>query len=138
MEPPMSRLRSVTVARGFVLALVSFVGSISRGMAADTVVVYSALDREFSQPILKAYGQSSGVRVLPKFDVESTKTVGLTNLIIAEAGQPRCDLFWNNEILNTLRLREKGLLAPFEPSRAGEIPATFKAKDGTWYGFAAR
>ena len=36
--------------------------------------------------------------------------MGLTNLIITEAEQPRCDLFWNNEILNTLRLKEKGLL----------------------------
>jgi iron(III) transport system substrate-binding protein len=107
-------------------------------MADDTVVVYSALDREFSEPILKAYEKSSGTGVLAKFDVESTKTVGLANLLIAEARRPRCDLFWNNEILNTLRLKEKGLLATFEPGRAGDIPATFKDKDGTWYGFAAR
>jgi iron(III) transport system substrate-binding protein len=102
------------------------------------VVVYSSLDREFSEPLLKAYAQQAGVEVSPKFDVESTKTVGLTNLIMTEAEQPRCDLFWNNEILNTLRLKEKGLLAPFQPSHAAEVPATFRAKDGTWYGFAAR
>jgi iron(III) transport system substrate-binding protein len=104
----------------------------------DTVTVYSALDREFSEPILQAYEKQTGVRILSKFDVESTKTVGLTNLIMAEAARPRCDLFWNNEILNTLRLKEKGLLAPFHPGNAGELPDTFKAKDGTWYGFAAR
>jgi iron(III) transport system substrate-binding protein len=108
------------------------------GAMAQTVVVYSALDREFAEPVLKAYAQESGVRVLPKFDVESTKTVGLTNLIIAESARPRCDLFWNNEILNTLRLKEKGLLASFQPSHAGELPETFKGGDGTWYGFAAR
>jgi iron(III) transport system substrate-binding protein len=124
--------------RAIALALVVCCGGASCGIAADTVVVYSALDREFSQPLLKAYGARSGVRVLPKFDVESTKTVGLTNLIIAEARRPRCDLFWNNEILNTLRLKEKGLLAPFRPGHAGDLPETFKAKDGTWYGFAAR
>jgi iron(III) transport system substrate-binding protein len=107
-------------------------------MSADTVIVYSALDQEFSEPVLKAYANRSGVRVLPKYDIESTKTVGLTNLIIAEARQPRCDLFWNNEILNTFRLKEKGLLVPFHPSRAGDLADTFKAKDGTWYGFAAR
>src|SRR5262249_35860541 len=50
----------------------------------------------------------------------------------------RCDLFWNNEILNTLRLKDRGLLVPFRPARAGDLPETFKAKDGTWYGFAAR
>ncbi len=102
------------------------------------MVVYSAQDREFAEPVLRAYGQQTGVEVLPKFDVESTKTVGLANLIIAEKARPRCDLFWNNEILNTLRLKERGLLAPFQPSHAGELPETFKAKDGTWYGFAAR
>ena len=87
---------------------------------------------------MQAYEQQTGVRILPKFDVESTKTVGLTNLIIVEAVRPRCDLFWNNEILNTIRLKDKGLLVPFHPARAAELPDTFKAKDGTWYGFAAR
>ena len=125
------------ITRGIVLSSIVLAAWAAGGIAADTVVVYSSLDREFSEPILKAYGKRSGVRVLPKFDVESTKTVGLTNLIIAEAARPRCDLFWNNEILNTLRLKEKGLLAPFHPSHAGDLPETFKAKDGTWYGFAA-
>jgi iron(III) transport system substrate-binding protein len=125
-------------ARAIALAIVVCCAGTLRGMAADTVVVYSALDREFAEPVLKAYREQGGVRVLPKFDVESTKTVGLTNLIMAEANRPRCDVFWNNEILNILRLKEKGLLAPFQPGHAGELPETFKAKDGTWYGFAAR
>ena len=103
-----------------------------------TVVVYSALDEEFSKPILDAYGRSAGVEIRPKFDTESTKTVGLTNLLIAESTHPRCDLFWNNEILNTLRLREKGLLASFQPRHLGEIPDGYRGSDGTWYGFAAR
>jgi iron(III) transport system substrate-binding protein len=125
-------VQRVIIAFGLLLA-----GS-AHTVSADDVVVYSSLDREFSEPVLKAYSESRGVRVLPKFDVESTKTVGLTNVIIAEARRPRCDLFWNNEILNTLRLKERGLLAPFRPSHAGDLPETFRAKDGTWYGFAAR
>ena len=104
----------------------------------NRVVVYSALDREFSTPLLEDYERRTGVKVLPKFDVESTKTVGLVNQIIEEAGRPRCDLFWNNEILNTLRLKQKGLLVPFRPANAADYPAAFKADDGTWYGFAAR
>jgi iron(III) transport system substrate-binding protein len=102
------------------------------------VVIYSAQDREFAEPVLKAYEKQANVEVLPKFDVESSKTVGLANDIIAEKSRPRCDLFWNNEILNTLRLKEQGLLAPFQPAHAGDLPETFKAKDGTWYGFAGR
>jgi iron(III) transport system substrate-binding protein len=119
------------------LAVCAGCGETSEG-PGPRVVVYSSLDREFSEPLLKDYASRTGVEVLPKFDVESTKTVGLTNLIITESEQPRCDLFWNNEILNTLRLKEKGLLAPFHPAHADELPATFRAKDGSWYGFAAR
>jgi iron(III) transport system substrate-binding protein len=111
---------------------------VANGGGPAQVVVYSAQDREFGEPVLRAYGQKMGVEVLPKFDVESSKTVGLANDIIAEKSRPRCDLFWNNEILNTLRLKEQGLLAPFQPSHSGDLPETFKAKDGTWYGFAGR
>jgi iron(III) transport system substrate-binding protein len=121
-----------------VLALLLPMGSTGCGSGGRTVVVYSAQDPEFAEPVLTAYARSTGVDVVPKFDVESTKTVGLTQLLIHESTRPRCDLFWNNEILNTLRLREKGLLASWSPPNAADIPAEFKAKDGTWYGFAAR
>ena len=57
--------------------------------------------------------------------------------MIAESVQPRCDLFWNNEILNTIRLKERGLLQPYRPRHAGDVPAAFKDPDGNWYGFAA-
>ncbi|WP_145279706.1 extracellular solute-binding protein [Tautonia plasticadhaerens] len=108
------------------------------GGGGGRVVVYTALDREFSEPILDRYEQEAGTTVDAKYDVESTKTVGLTNAIIAEAGRPRADLFWNNEILNTLRLQREGLLAPFTPEHADAIPDQYKAGDGTWYGFAGR
>jgi iron(III) transport system substrate-binding protein len=102
------------------------------------LIVYSSQDREFAAPILKAYGERKDIELIAKFDVESTKTVGLTESIIREAPFGRCDLFWNNEILNTLRLKERGLLVPFQPRNGADFPAQFRAKDGTWYGFGAR
>jgi iron(III) transport system substrate-binding protein len=126
---------------GGVLGLLSGCGGSRDGAGVSSrsqVVVYSSQDREFAEPVLKEYEKQAGVEILTKFDVESTKTVGLANDIIVEKARPRCDLFWNNEILNTLRLKEQGLLAPFQPSHAGDVPETFKAKDGTWYGFAGR
>ncbi|WP_406699607.1 extracellular solute-binding protein [Singulisphaera sp. Ch08] len=133
-------LKSLTMGTALTLALAMLLADrgAAQVVAADSVVVYTALDREFSEPILDAFSKRASVRVVPKFDVESTKTVGLTNLIMAESVRTRCDLFWNNEILNTIRLKDKGLLTPYHPSRVGDLPATFRAKDGTWYGFAAR
>ncbi len=104
----------------------------------DLVVVYTALDRQFSEPILAEFTARTGVRVQAAYDTESTKTVGLANRIRAEAARPRCDVFWNNEILNTLRLKNEGLLQPCRPSQAANYPAQFQDPEGYWYGFAAR
>ena len=133
---------SIATANGFVprrwLATLLVLGLTGCGSSERAVTVYSSLDPEFSAPVLDAYTKQTGVETLRKFDVESTKSVGLTERIVQEVARPRCDLFWNNEILNTLRLRKKGLLASWSPANAADIPDAFKAKDGTWYGFAAR
>jgi len=102
------------------------------------VVVYSALDREFSEPVLADFEKESGIAVQPVYDDESTKTVGLTNRIIQEAGRPRCDLFWNNEILNTLRLQQAGVVDVYRSPAAEPFPDMAKSAKGTWHGFAAR
>ena len=102
------------------------------------VIVYTALDSEFSEPIFADFTEQSGIEVRPKFDTESTKTVGLTEAILAEARRPRCDVFWNNEILNTLRLKRQGLLDVYHPPIAESYPAAVRSPEGLWHGFAAR
>ncbi len=104
----------------------------------NEVVVYVALDKEFSQPILDDLELELGQRILTKFDQESNKTVGLANEIIQNRSRPRTDIFWNNEILHTLRLQKLGLLDVYRSPSAEQFPATFVSKTGTWYGFAAR
>ena len=106
--------------------------------AKQEVVVYVALDKPFSEPILKDFEKQTGIRVLPKYDVESNKTVGLANEILAQADHQRCDLFWNNEILHTLRLKQAGLLASVPTSQADNFPPEFISTDRDWFGFAAR
>jgi iron(III) transport system substrate-binding protein len=102
------------------------------------VVVYAALDREFSEPVLDEFTKQTGIKVLAKYDIESTKTIGLTNEIIGEASRPRCDVFWNNEILNTLRLEQKGLLEAYTSPAAAGFPEMYRSPTGMWHGFAGR
>lgn len=109
-----------------------------RPAATSEVVVYTALDQEFSEEHFKAYQQETGVVVVPKFDTEANKTVGLTETLFAEKDRPRCDVFWNNEILNTLRLQQAGMLESYKPTHYEEYPAEFVDLDGQWVGFAAR
>lgn len=121
-------------------AATTFIALSGCGDSPPSVVVYSALDAEFSEPLFEPFTKVGGVRVRPKFDTEATKTVGLVNTILAEssAGRARCDVFWNNEILGTLRLARRGLLRATQPANGAAFPATFKSADGSWYGFAAR
>ncbi|MGB2987621.1 MAG: extracellular solute-binding protein, partial [Phycisphaerae bacterium] len=102
------------------------------------VVVYTALDRSFSEPILDEFTRQTGITVRAQYDTESTKTVGLANRIRAERARPRCDVFWNNEILNTLQLKAEGLLEPCDPPEAKNYPDAWKDPERYWYGFAAR
>lgn len=136
----MVRARYLAIAFAAAVSIVSCAPGRGTDSASgsETIVIYSALDREFAEPILKEYERRSHMRIDGKYDVESTKTVGLTHAIMLEANRPRCDLFWNNEILNTLRLKRAGLLAPFSIPNADDFPATFRDRDQTWYGFAAR
>ncbi|HEV3004371.1 MAG TPA: extracellular solute-binding protein [Pirellulales bacterium] len=113
-------------------------GCWSDSAAREQVVVYVALDQPFSEPILDDYARETGTEVRPKFDAESTKTLGLTTQIVQESKRPRCDVFWNNEILNTLRLEEQGLLDVYRSPAAAGYPEIFRSPNGTWHGFAAR
>ncbi|MCE5266420.1 MAG: extracellular solute-binding protein [Planctomycetaceae bacterium] len=102
------------------------------------VVVYTALDSEFSVPSFDRFTAATGITVLPKFDAESTKTIGLAEAIIAERARPRCDVFWNNEILHTLRLKRLGLLDVYIPPAAKNFPLACRDPKAFWHGFAAR
>jgi iron(III) transport system substrate-binding protein len=102
------------------------------------VVVYTAQDEEFATPIFEKFTEKTGIAVEPKFDSESTKTVGLFAELVAEAPRPRADVFWNNEPLNTMRLEKLGLLEVYRSPAAEAYPAIFRSPNGTWAGFAAR
>jgi len=126
------------IATSVGVALVAIAATGCWSKADNEVVVYAALDREFSEPILKQFTAQTGIQVSPVYDKEAQKTVGLTNRILAEQDQPSCDVFWNNEILNTLRLQREGLLTAYQSPAAEVFPNQFRSPDHLWHGFASR
>jgi iron(III) transport system substrate-binding protein len=70
----------------------------------ESVIVYAAQDREYSEPILKQFKRESGIKVKAIYDSEAIKTVGLANRLLAERARPRCDVCWGNEELRTRQL----------------------------------
>jgi iron(III) transport system substrate-binding protein len=102
------------------------------------LIVYCAHDAVFSEQILRDFERRTGIPVEIRFDTEATKSLGLVNLIVQEAAHPRCDVFWNNQVLSTLELQQRGLLEPYRGPGFDRIPARWKDADGHWTGFAAR
>jgi len=108
------------------------------GEDKPVVVVYTALDEMFSRPILAKFEEETGIEVRPVYDTEASKTTGLVMRIINEADRPRADVFWNNEIAQTIVLKDKGLLEAYASPAAEAIPATYRDPEHNWTGFAAR
>jgi iron(III) transport system substrate-binding protein len=104
----------------------------------DALVVYCAHDAVFAESILHDFEQRSGIKVAARFDTEATKSLGLVELLVREKDSPRCDVFWNNEMLGTMDLAERGVLESYRGSGWERMPAQFKDADARWTGFAAR
>ncbi len=120
-----------------VLVAISILSVGCTGKREDAVVLYSAADREYAAPLVAAFGRrEEGLEIAAQYDVESTKTLGLVTRIESEASRPRCDVFWNNEIMHTLRLDKAGLLASVSWDIPRDWPAAMKGRN--WVGFAAR
>ncbi len=106
--------------------------------ATRAVTVYVATDRVFSEPVLEAYEQRTGVTVRAVFDTEETKSTGLANRLIAEAARPMGDVVWSHEPVRTLVLKSRKVLAPYRSPSAAGIPPAWVDPEGYWTGFSAR
>ncbi len=104
----------------------------------DRLVVYCAHDAVYAEQILRDFEQRTGIRVDVRFDTEATKSLGLVQQILQEQESPRCDVFWNNELLGTLELQEQGLLEPYQGTAWQRLPEKFRDASGHWVGFGAR
>lgn len=131
------RLLALTIIAIIVVGVLLPSGS-SPSNQSDSLVVYCSCDASIAESVIDAFEQKTGINVDVRFDEEANKSLGLTNLLIAEKQNPRCDVYWNNQTLGTIRLAQKGVLQPYSSANASRIPVQFKADDGLWCGFSAR
>ncbi|MGH8701886.1 MAG: extracellular solute-binding protein [Burkholderiales bacterium] len=128
--------RALVLGLGLALAAAGCNGR--RSSLSQEVVVYTSVDQVFSEPVFRAFDQRSGVRVRVVFDTEETKSTGVLNRLIAEARNPQADVFWSGDPVRPFQLVKRGLVEPYLSPQAAGLPASARAADGTWTGFAAR
>ncbi|MCX5662734.1 MAG: extracellular solute-binding protein [Planctomycetota bacterium] len=108
------------------------------GAAADPLVVYCAHDAVYAEKILRQFEKETGVPLSIRYDTEATKSLNLVELLLREGKSPRCDVFWNNQLVGTDQLKAAGLLEPYKGPGYERIPSNYRDADGCWTGFAAR
>lgn len=110
----------------------------SQPAQAREITIYTAVDQVYSEQIFAEFEEETGIQVNAVYDIESNKTTGLTNKILAEAENPVCDVFWNNEFVQTIELQNAGALQPYVSPVAADIPDAYKDADGYWTAFGGR
>lgn len=106
--------------------------------SGSALIVYCAHDAVYAEDILRDFERDTGIAVQIRFDTEATKSLGLVQLIERERSSPRCDVFWNNELLGTLSLQRQRLLEPYRGPGWTRMPEAVRDARGEWVGFAAR
>jgi iron(III) transport system substrate-binding protein len=96
------------------------------------------VDEEYARPLFEDFSRRSGVRILPVFDTEEAKTLGLVHRLLAEKKHPQCDVFWGGDCVRAALLKKEGVLQAFEPKSGADIPAPWRDPDHQWTGFGAR
>ena len=104
----------------------------------NEVVVYTAIDEVFSESIINDFEEETGIKVKIVYDTEANKTTGLANRIIAEKDNPVCDVFWNNEFIQTIELEKKGVLEVYSSPSAEDIPLYYKSSEDKWTAVGGR
>lgn len=104
----------------------------------EPLVVYCAHDSIYAESVLRDFEKRSAIPVAIRFDTEATKSLGLVELLIAEKDAPRCDVFWDNEMLGMIDLAARGILQPVPAELHHHIPAQYRDTANRWAGFAAR
>ena len=119
------------------MSLVLFAGC-RQNIYNEEVVVYVSEDQVFSEPVLRDFAKDTGIGVKAVYDTEETKSTGVKNRLIAEKDNPQADVYWANEPIRTIVLKQKGISTHYFSPNAEGIPTNFKDPQGYWTGFSAR
>ena len=129
---------AIVIAVIFIIATLAVLLGQQKGGEEKNVIVYTSVDQVYSEPVFRLFEKETGIKVLPVYDVEATKTTGLVNRLIAEKARPQADVFWSGEFSQTIVLKNERVLAPYQSPAATDIPAQFRDADGYWTGFGGR
>jgi iron(III) transport system substrate-binding protein len=104
--------------------------------------VYVAVDSDLAAPVFADFTKATGIRVRAKYRAEFGDVEHLVQTLETEHAAPKCDLFWDNELLGTLQLERADVLRSYSSASTNALPASVNGVAGrspqnTWYTIGA-
>lgn len=100
----------------------------------ETLVIYSGRKEQFVMPLIEKFEQDTGIKV----QLLSGNAIEYAHRIMEEQRNPQADIFLANDAGVMEYLRLQGALEPNNSKELTNIPANFRAEDGSWVGLSAR
>lgn len=104
----------------------------------NRLVIYCAHDEALACGVIRRFEQDSGIQVDVRYDEEANKSLGLMKLLLTEKNAPRADVFWNNQLVGTVRLQSEGVLQSYQGRGWERRSDVFRDPEGHWVGFGSR
>ena len=102
------------------------------------VVVYTSVDQPFSEPVFKDFEKTTGVRVRAVYQDPKPGSAELVDTLLTGAASSKPDVVWSGDPVRALQLVQRGMVQPYASERAQQIPAAWRAIEGSWTALAAR
>ena len=96
------------------------------------LVVYSGREEELIQPFFDEFADKTGVEVQVKYG----DTPDLVATVLEEGDRTQADVFVGQDAAGLDKLREQGLLQPYD--QIARTPAAYRAADKSWTGLSGR
>ncbi|MEA3424100.1 MAG: extracellular solute-binding protein [Bacillota bacterium] len=120
------------------LSLFILLSGCSKGTSDNEIIVYTSVDQNIAETILDDFEKETGIQVKAVYDIEASKTTGLTNRLMLEKEKPQADVFWSSEIIMTLMLKDNNVFQKYISEKSEIIPDSYKDSEGYWTGFGGR
>ncbi len=117
----------------FALSGAIYSSSVLSANAAE-LVIYSGRSDKFVKPVVEAFTQATGIKVI----IHTGSSTSLLNKLRLEKAKTDADIYISNDAGNLQRGSQAGLFAPVTNKIAAAIKPQFRGKDNNWLGLSAR
>jgi iron(III) transport system substrate-binding protein len=101
------------------------------------VVVYTSVEEGHAAPVFQEFSRRSGIAVRAVYGVEAASG-GIVSRLAGERDRPETDVVWNVEFVQTMALKQRGLLEPHASPSTRNLPGRYLDSQGFWSCVGAR